>query len=64
MHNRKGKTVTKAILVKDMKNLSMIPNRQGIQIFGAMSNIERTYYPRNLVKIYMINSSWLVTSGW
>jgi hypothetical protein len=36
----------------------------GVKLFSAMSAIERQHYPNTLHKIYMINCSLLVTTGW
>ncbi len=50
--------------MKDMGALVRIPNMQQVRIFSAMSTIERAYYPQSLVRIYMVNTSWLVQTGW
>jgi hypothetical protein len=59
-----NRSISKQIIVFDLKNLTYTLDTHAISVFRQSLSIDEAYYPERLDHLFMINAPWFFTAIW
>lgn len=59
-----NRSITKQVIVFDLKHLTYTLDTHAISVFRQTLNIDEAYYPERLDHLFMINAPWYFTAIW